>query len=151
VQQNPYRPPSAELVSDSRRAPRRLGWKVYFGFVALLTAIGVMVEGVAWMQPLDALSYSGALVSLCGLFGYAFSRRIGTFQFWRIWLLVALLFDVLYETLLTELGLANQIPGSEPLQPVEWVVIIPLILPVYFGLYLYGYRSPELWQDRAVA
>lgn len=108
--------------------------------MAILFPIAIWLEITDEMPStiIDFLDYVFWFVALTGVFGYCYNKRIITKQFWQIYLPVIVVWDIF---------VASYEAASEPdLQdPIILSVFIPiylaLILPEYFGLYLYGYKN----------
>ena len=78
-----------------------------------------------------------SLVSLTGLFLYAYKKRWGKPLFWRIWLVVYILWDCVNNFFILGIMEANK--------PMEYrlasgVFSIFLSLPIWIAVYLYGYK-----------
>jgi hypothetical protein len=131
---------------------KKLGWKIYFWIIAVLTvlALAFQVAGSLGVElladeplgALDAVSYAIAAVTLVGVFGFAYSKALLQRRLWQAWLPVVVLADIYffgYEVLYPELG---------DLIGMITVVVFYAILsvPQYIALYLYGFRSSELWE-----
>jgi hypothetical protein len=144
LEQNPYQPPTAALEEPGSAVRPVVGWRLYSGFL-VLTLASYPILGIDWLQELDVLDVLIGTTSLIGLCGYAFQRRIGASRFWQRWLPVAVVWDVLYELVLTPLGIAGQYPGAEPLEFFELAIVAALVITLYVGLYRYGSRSEALW------
>ncbi len=146
---NPYAPPTAPL-GEPGPSRRSVWWKVYLWALVGLSLLGYAVLGIQWMQPADVIDLVLAFVSLVGLFGYAYSRRIRGPGFWRLWLPLQVAWSLAFALLLVPLGAAEQIPveGGEVPGSDGWdrAIGLALALPLYVALFLYAYRSPELWR-----
>ena len=85
-----------------------------------------------------------SIVALVGLYGYAFRKRIGHPNLWKVWLVVIVLWDMFYNLFLsgwTHLELPDM---------VAFLLAYGILFPEYFALYMYGFRSGELWQNTSV-
>ena len=143
---NPYRTPGS---AASPQAPgRRLLWKLYSWLIALAYALVFLAEGVRWMQALDVVDTGATAVGLAGLFAYAYRRRLASTAFWKGWLPLQVGWDLLVLLQLEPLGLMYQFAETDPSSAVADTIIgILLLLPLYFALFRYAFRSPEIWQD----
>jgi hypothetical protein len=147
LQENPYEPPNA-VLEESAGSPRpAIGWRLYSAFLILMACLTYAVLGVGWLQAADVLDLLISATSLAGLVGYAFQRCFGAARFWRQWLPLAVTWDALYEIVLTRAGIAGQLPdpNAVPSDFADLVIVVVLLVPVYVGLYRYGYRSDALW------
>jgi hypothetical protein len=145
---NPYAAPRAAVVPPQGRTGRRLGWKIYFWGSGFLVAAACLWIGFSEPQPLDLVDLLlFTPTAYCGLFGYAYRRRIGQAAFWRTWFWVDLLWTCLLILALQPLGLVY-VSDSEPVfgSELDFVFEIPFLVPLFVALYRYGFRSPELWK-----
>lgn len=131
-------------------------WKIYFWSLLVLNiflfafVLGwfpwrsyVVRSTVIWMDiPVSAVSF-------VGIFGLAYRRRFGTRFFWRLWLPLLLVWDTGYRFGVFDLTPATlgEIVNPERvlLGALRTVSSLPLLLPAYIALYLYGFRRDQLW------
>jgi hypothetical protein len=116
----------------------KAAWKIYL-WLALITYAGVTVyTGLRASLSLGA-EVAVTLVAFIGLYGYAYSRRIGRALFWKPWLFVLVCWDLgsalVHVKMLSILMLA----------PFLWFFV-----PLCVALYRYGFRSPVLWEAKPV-
>lgn len=126
---------------------RKFWWKMYFWSIGLL-AVGAIAADVyeqRRVEVFNVVDYATWILSLAGVFGYAYSRALLHKRFWQVWLPLAVGWDLLA---LIRQYTAN--PGAD-LAPLVFVLFIVAILfvPEYVALYLYGYRSDALWSARS--
>ncbi len=122
-------------------------WKVYFWLLVVASLIGLPAfVFLGTIQAIDLVDLPLSLVSLVGLFAYAHRRSLGTQRFWRFWMPAVLLWDIAVLTYFVPQGLAYALPDSEPTTLAENVFSFALAVPLYAALYLYAFRSPELWE-----
>lgn len=128
-----------------------MGWKIYFCSLTLLLA-ALYVLSFTYFLPNASPSMKIAhyldlpisVIALVGLYGYAFRKRIVHPNFWKVWLVVIVLWDMFYNLVLS---------GWTHLELPDMAVFFlayGILLPEYFALYMYGFRSEELWQKTAV-
>jgi len=122
--------------------------------IALTFAVIFGSGGVRWMSVLDVVDYGFVTpAGIVGLFGYAFSKPIGSPRFWQRWALIQPLWDLTYAFVFEPMGWASQLPDSEPESRIEWLVGqaigFALVAPIYLALFRYGHRSHRLWKRRA--
>ena len=102
---------------------------------------GFLVRGLDMIKLLD---FPISLVSLAGLFGYAYQQSIGERLFWKAWLPVVFVWDVATNFLW------NGLFGFRGLDSLEMVVIIAVFYAIfvaeYIALFLYGFRSEAIWR-----
>lgn len=119
-------------------------WKIYFWFLLAIVGFlfgGFLVQGLDMIKILD---FPISLVSLAGLFGYAYHKGIGVSLFWKAWLPVVFVWDVSTNFLWD---------GVFGFYGLDWVEVTALIavfygifMAEYVALYLYGYRSGKIWE-----
>lgn len=128
-----------------------MGWKIYFCCLTLLL-VSLYVLTFTYFLPNSSASMNIAhyldlpisIVALVGLYGYAFRKRIGHPNLWKVWLVVIVLWDMFYNLFLsgwTHLELPDM---------VAFLLAYGILFPEYFALYMYGFRSGELWQNTSV-
>jgi hypothetical protein len=124
---------------------RKTGWKIYFfilSFLLLIAYFDIFRTGATLFDFVDVII---SLIALLGLFGYSFQRKIYEKKLWQIWLFVIIIWDVIYNLLLTHtLGVAQ---NSIKLSLGGYIFNMLTLLPEYFALYFYGYQSSDLWND----
>src|SRR3989338_2047058 len=123
---------------------RRLFWKIYFWF--LLVVVGFLFVGflVRELDMIKLLDFPVSLVSLAGLFGYAYQKSIGESRFWKAWLPVVFVWDV------STNFLWNGVFGFHGLDRLEVIAVIAVFYAIfmaeYIALFLYGFRSEAIWR-----
>jgi NADH:ubiquinone oxidoreductase subunit K len=121
-------------------------WSVY---------LAIIVCSILWellplpQNPKEYIGIVSSLIWCIGLFGFVFQRRILHKLFWRIWFSLIMLttasaFTLFIFTMSTRI---SQTPSYALL--LFYSAIIVLILPMYYALYAYVYRSPNIWQGSA--
>jgi hypothetical protein len=113
-------------------------WKIYL-WLAVVTYAGVTVcTGLQgsfslWVEVLVTL------VAFLGLYGYAYSRRIGKARFWRAWLVVLVCWD-----------LVSALVHVKMLSILMLAPLLCFFVPLCVTLYRYGFRSPTLWEAKPI-
>lgn len=133
-------------------------WKIYFVVVLLLQiwaySDGLPDNGIGIFKDLDFLF---TIVMLMGLFGYAFKKRFLAQSFWKIWIFVIVVWDFLYGFYIINYDMKNdpeiiELMSHNLLAVIAVIIaliIIAFILPSYIAVYLYGFRSNDIWdRDR---
>ena len=118
------------------------GWTAY---AVLLTAAVVIGEVANLVQggTIDVRTFANWVVTgvlLLATWGYALQRPIGAPYYWReaCWV-------VLGATLVTIIPAA--LAGEAAIFMVA--VLLPLVVPALVASFLYAYRSPRVWAQRA--
>jgi hypothetical protein len=135
------------MSNQNMAVDRKRGWRVYFWLVGLFLVIALVAEIVEPADDpfVDTVDYLTSGFSLAGLFGYAYSRRILSQTIWRIWLPIAVVWDLaLLVRQVTKGNLASDLVTFFAIA-LLWAIVA---VPVYVAIYRYGYRSPDLWSVR---
>lgn len=119
-------------------------WKIYFWFLVMV--VGAFF-GASLVQGLDAvkiIDFVISLISLAGLFGFAYRRKIGVSLLWKVWLPVIVAWDAWTNFLW------NGLSGFHGLAWLDVIVVGAVFDAIFAGeyiaLYLYGFRSEEIWR-----
>jgi hypothetical protein len=127
-----------------------MGWRIYL----ILIIIIVLWDSVAlYTDSLlitvnDYLNIVASLVSITGLFGYAFKKRIFRQDFWVYWFLVLVFWDLIYNLSLSYIiNTPEYLDGLHNLYFFWVTILLPIIIriPLYISIFLYGYRSKLIW------
>ncbi|MGZ4851006.1 MAG: hypothetical protein ACXV2C_06475, partial [Candidatus Bathyarchaeia archaeon] len=96
----------------------------------------------------DILDLIFSFIALTGVFAYGYKKKLLSAKFWKYWLVAIILWDVIYNVILTNyLGLAQQIDTGNGVSPlVETLSGWILVIPEYIALYLLAFRSNGLWK-----
>ncbi len=134
-------------------------WKFYFWVLTPLMVAGTafaIAESLGFLLPdegdpafsnpwnwLDWLDTFIIGVSLVGLFGIAYQKTIGNQSFWKRWFIFILIFDTAYAVYEYNTGVFDTVGMWRP--EITFPLLIAFFIPYYVALYLYGYKSEELW------
>ena len=148
---NPYQPPEADLSRADDGVRPAWGWRVFAVFLGVMLVLSLPFVALQGVQPVFIADVAMTCVSMVGLCGYAFHRRIGTQAFWRRWLPLAITWNVAYALVFPAIGLSVE-PGEPPPSLVAGLMFaVPILVPTYIGLFRYGYRSTEWWPATVTA
>ena len=115
-----------------------MGWKIYSWFILLAVVAGyaeaLITEPITILFSVDLIV---TINSLAGLFAYAYKMKLVSAIFWKIFFVLNVLWDLIYNTILQDITL--------PL--VALLLVIALCLPIYVALYLLGFKSANLWKN----
>ncbi|ABC27619.1 hypothetical protein HCH_00721 [Hahella chejuensis KCTC 2396] len=154
-----YAPPKSQVsdVAMSVKEPNVI-WKIFFVICVLLNLIVApfLIMSFIGADYVDLDFNAGALdyfdwliqcVMLAGLFGYAFSKRIGMQKLWKAALPVYVVWFVSYAFILP-FGFGVYQFNEPP--ALDWTLVIdPLFtLAVAQAIYLYGFSSDHLWREQ---
>ena len=129
---------------------RRWYWKLYLLVMAVLTIAGwglmfFLTEETTAIE--DIAQWAGLpmyLVQLVGLFGFVYWRRIGSALLWKLVFAVTIL-DLLwqgYSFAIEAAGFADTVTG---VFVIMLIVAAAVLLPLLAALYLYAFRSDDVW------
>ncbi len=129
---------------------RRWYWKVYFVLIGALTVSGI---GLSFYYPgetasLDRIAEWASVpmyaVQLVGLFGFIHWRRIGSPLLWKF-VFAATVLEFVWASY--EMALETSVFSSDDLPFFLSMAFggIALLLPLLVALYIYAFRSQELW------
>jgi hypothetical protein len=121
--------------------------KAWTAYAALLTGAVVLGETANLVQGGTVgvrtfANWSVTAVLLLATWGYALQRAIGAQYYWRgaSWVVVG-------ASLVT--AIPAVLAGGAALMLVA--VLVPLLVPAFVAIFLYAYRSPQVWQTVAPA
>jgi hypothetical protein len=130
---------------------QRPWWKAYFFFAVVITAIGIAASFVfadememSWPEYLFFVLY---VVQIVGLFGFVFGRRIAKPMIWQ-WVFVATVAYELWNGYQTATDTELAASFSFFLAGL-FIAIYLTQMPMWFGLFHYGFRCKELWRRAA--
>ena len=141
-----------EYAENEIKIERSILWKMYFVLFVCLNVLGV---GILFSEEnfgiIEIIDLPMTLISIIGLYGYVFSKRIHKQSFWFSFFWVYLVFSFVYPFLSEIEFLADDPELSDAenkfLNIFVIVTMIPLILPAYIGLLLYALPSNKLWKN----
>ena len=141
-----------EYAENKIKIERSILWKMYFVLFVCLNVLGV---GILFSEEnfgiIEIIDLPMTLISIIGLYGYVFSKRIHKQSFWFSFFWVYLVFSFVYPFLSEIEFLAHDPELSDAenkfLNIFVIVTMIPLILPAYIGLLLYALPSNKLWKN----
>ena len=141
-----------EYAENEIKIERSILWKMYFVLFVCLNVLGV---GILFSEEnfgiIEIIDLPMTLISIIGLYGYVFSKRIHKQSFWFSFFWVYLVFSFVYPFLSEIEFLADDPELSDAenkfVNIFTIVTMIPLILPAYIGLLLYALPSNKLWKN----
>lgn len=121
----------------------KLAWKVYFWVFAFIVVIGY---SAMLSKNTTAYYYIDVLFSFFGLVGlwcYAYEKSLLRPGLWRIffclfffWNVINIIYGPFYS--------GEELVGQKE-QLHARLISVAISLPAYFALFLYGFRSKEIW------
>jgi hypothetical protein len=117
------------------------GWKIYCLVLAAFLALMYAVVFAGAFRPMLLADFAITLVSLAGLYGFAFQKRLGWRAFWRVQCFAFPVWDLLFNVALS--------PSSrEAAVRATSLVLMLLFVPEYWALWKYAFKSAGLWDFR---
>ncbi|MEK9629607.1 MAG: hypothetical protein VW455_11380 [Nitrospinota bacterium] len=124
---------------------RKSNWRIYFWFSAiyfLLVLVGVLISPSELLQYFNILFY---LIGMFGLWGFTYNRSIIFNSFWKIYLFPLILWDTWIWIIDYPEFYESMIHLTSFDRAVIYLFLILLQFPLYFALFMYAFRSPNLW------
>ncbi|MEM7250066.1 MAG: hypothetical protein AAF493_01495 [Pseudomonadota bacterium] len=143
---DPYQPPSSHRPPTPPR--NALGWKVFFWLLALMMYLGVSGLPPLWtLSVFDLIDLAISFVTIAGMFGFAYSRPLGSVVFWRYFFYVALIDSILMSVLFPLIGVARY--GQVATFGFAYVFELAFVWVVLYALHSYAFRSPTVWPPKS--
>ncbi|MBN1932656.1 MAG: hypothetical protein JW786_13720 [Desulfobacterales bacterium] len=132
------------MFQTLKKQSSRNGWKIYFWFVAALLALKYVSLFFIDESFYKYFTRPIPIIPLAGLYGYAYRKTIIGAVFWKIWLFLILILEVVYHIIVGRTILSQQdIVFAIILRSILFVIM----LPEYIALYFYAFKSQELWES----
>ena len=135
---------------DVRLHMRRPWWRVYF-YLMVVLALGAYAVSFFVLTDIDANVLRDVallplyLAQLVGLYGYVYVRRIGSHRIWQL-VFVASIIEALWMAYdFTTVAAPPELGQSFVVSVAIGTTV--LLLPLWFGLYAYAFRSSSLWAN----
>lgn len=121
------------------------GWKIYF--ILLLIIYFMSYMGYEEMRLWELIDLVLFITSMIGLYGFSWSRKLFTPQFWKSFIIASIIWNTGYNYFIPLPAFIDEIINSEMSQAsLATLSLIPYI-PCLIGVYLYGFKRPALWED----
>lgn len=123
----------------------RFLWKILFVFSILMQISGITKIPLRFYDIFDFFFSSFCLI---GLFGFAWRKRILIKSIWQVTAFLYVFWTFVYAFIFIP---SQKLPdGSIGQINILWVNIVSLILflPWFISLFLYGYKSIEVWYPK---
>ena len=123
----------------------RIFWKIYailFSLIVLF-GLGILIINQRLLPIREYFNIAITLISLIGLMAFAFRKTLFRVLFWKVWFIFYLLSEILFY-----IFVYHHLYEDKLLFMVSFV----FSLPFYMALFLYAYRSNDIWlsQDKGV-
>jgi hypothetical protein len=142
--ENPYQTPASN-VGPEVKFKRSIWWKIYFFFITILSAFGIVSFLVAPGAGItEYISLVLWLIATIGLFGFVFLKPIYNPKFWLQVLIVYVVFSFAYY-FITDVDLRMGMNDTEFY--ISIVIGWLLSLPAYYGLYAFSKPTNPTWKQ----
>ena len=123
-----------------------LGWKIYFILLLVLPLMSYAAyEEIRLWEFIDIVLF---VPSIFRLYGFSWSKRVFTPNFWKLFIIVSIIWNTIYNYFIPLPAFMDEIIGSEMSQTsLATLSLIPYI-PCLIGVYLYGFNRPILWEKK---
>jgi len=144
---NPFEPPRSDIRIDEEDKDKRLGWKIFFGVIFLLSIFSYYFTLVAEDFLLtDILYLIVNLFMLMALFGYAFKKAFFQQGVWKVLLPIVFVTDI--SSTFSDLKDVPLLSEGGVAIIVLVVIIVPISLLQYLALYRYGFTDRAPWHKK---
>jgi hypothetical protein len=124
-------------------------WKFYFwvvlslDLIAFVTPLGLQQDRRVW----ETIDMGVFLLAFIGLFGFCWGKQMLSRLFWQVFLVCLLLWIGCYVFAVPAMPLIASRASSlhVPSQLISSLAIVPH-LPLIVALYLYSFKSDDLWR-----
>lgn len=123
-------------------------WKIYVWFI-IVSTIAICIDSIlVGMDFRNIIDHLINFVSLLGLFGYVYQKQFFVQLFWKIWLAVDVLWNLISIPYVLDQDDWTMLQSSEG--AIVTTVILLLIIPTYAALYRYAFKMKEFWNLQAI-
>lgn len=147
---DPYKSPESNVSvnAESDVGNSKIGWKIFFWLFLVLefTAIVFMIfdPETSGFELFSDFVINAAI--LMGLFGYSYNRKILIRKLWGYVIPVGIVYDSHSIVTLGWLDISTKLE-LYILVGLLLLVMFPLMILQYYGLFKYRYRSDEIWSN----
>jgi len=124
---------------------KTLLWKYYFWAVLALDLVSFIMpyERRVW----EMVDMGFFLVALAGLFGFCWKKQLVARLFWRIFFAAFLCWIPVYFFVFPPASVQADIGKASPVAVFALAAVtIALHVPMFAGLFLYGFGRGEIWE-----
>ena len=119
-------------------------WKIYFWFLVVIVVNGYSSMFSAYLIFYDYLDIPFSILGLVGLFGYAYKKKLLCPNIWKICFFLIVIWEI-FNTFFIPFHANRELVGQNEEFYVKFISLF-IALPLYISLFLYGFRSKEIWQ-----
>ncbi len=121
-------------------------WKIYFWFLVVMMICGYSSMFSAHNIIYDYFDIPFSVLGLVGLFCYAYQKRLFRPKVWKICLFLIVTWEI-FNTFFVPFHLNREFVGQREEFYAKFISLF-IVLPAYISLFLYGFRSKNIWQAR---
>lgn len=128
-------------------------WKGYFFVMVAINLAAPFVIPPAFYD-VNALFFFGAfvsLLSLVGLFGFAFKERIFSQWAWKLYWALGIVYLILSFFFPASPQVMEAVMPQIARIVILFLVIFIAHIPAFIALFLYAFKSKDIWQQPTVA
>jgi hypothetical protein len=124
-----------------------MGWKIYFVVFAIILLRFFLYIPFSHNSVYDLIDVPISIITLVGLYGYSFKKRILLRRFWAYWLFITVVWRFSYTFFFSLTFIYTHFFDIRAFFVFFVFFLIPIIIriPLYIALYLYAFRSKDLW------
>lgn len=117
-------------------------WKAYL-LLMTLTLVIFLPRVIQKPQFTNITGEIIHIITLIGLYGYCFKRKIGTSKIWKIVFWVSVLAEIELNVLPSLSHSLDRVSNVGFVLGYAFGFVIPFL--IYIVIYLYAFKSPEIW------
>ena len=130
-------------------------WKIYFFLMIVIMAIEFAMRlyfsHVLLFSIRNQVELLITLISFVGIYGFIYKKKIISNIFWIVFFVLVVSYSIW--DIYLDVQLNNKLNSIYPTEPgilwstIDFFLNYILGLPFYIGLFIYGFRSKEIWEN----
>ena len=120
-------------------------WKIYFWILAV--TLPLYHYGMGFHRIWEILDFLVNIIFILAVFGFCWEKAIFKRIFWKVFGPVFILWVAVYTFLIPELPKLSEIEMPNGMKNFDFFFSLAITILGIIVLYLYGYRSFDLWKD----
>lgn len=151
---NPYQPPKADLGNDIIKPKSKKGWKIFFWVMMslqLMLMVSTFIDPIEDKIPIDHfIDFVIYPITILGIFGFAYNKRLITSGFWKNWIVIAIITDIYSISAIFKTDIGSASSGIELYLYVGTIlaILVPIMALQYYCLYSYAFKSTQIWSKQ---
>lgn len=124
-------------------------WKSYFWVISILMTLhhlAVYDLAGGFSRIWEVANITVDIVSMIGLFGFCWEKRIFYQLFWRIFLPVCIIWCVIYTNFIPELQEIAEITTPQIFDTFDMVFSHAIFILLIIALFLYAFKRRYIWE-----